>query len=61
MPVFVRTERDEVRWKKAKAAASKSLEPGTKPFWKLTNWLYHRMLRAERRRGFKEWLEGRLG
>jgi hypothetical protein len=48
MPAFIRTKSDEARWKKAKAAASKTLsEADGDRYWALTNSIYQKMHKAE--------------
>ncbi len=48
MPAFVRTKSDEERWKKAKEAASKETSRGSEGFWKLSNYIFHKMGKTER-------------
>lgn len=43
MPGFVKTPKDEQKWKRAKEAASKSTPEGSKSYWKLSNYIFHRM------------------
>lgn len=43
MPGFVRTQADEKKWDKAKEASSKQTEKETKGYWKLANYIFHRM------------------
>jgi len=48
MPAFIKTPADEVRWAKAKEAASKTLsESDGDSYWKLTNSIYQKMNKAE--------------
>jgi len=47
MPGFVKTPKDEARWEKAKKAASKSTSHGTDSFWKLSNYIYHKMGKSQ--------------
>lgn len=47
MPGFVKTPKDEARWAKAKEAASKETEHGSESFWKLSNYIYHKMGKTE--------------
>jgi hypothetical protein len=43
MPGFVRTPADEKKWSEAKQAAGKSTKEGSKSYWKLSNYIFHRM------------------
>jgi len=47
MPNFVKTPKDEARWAKAKQAAAKETEEGSEGYWKLSNFLYHKMGKTE--------------
>lgn len=47
MPNFVKTPRDEARWKKAKEAAGKETEVGSESYYKLSNYIYHKMGKTE--------------
>jgi hypothetical protein len=47
MPGFIKTPKDEARWKKAKDAASKETKEGSEGFWKLSNYIYHKMGKTE--------------
>lgn len=48
MPAFIRTKSDEVRWKKAKEAAGKTLsESDGDSYWALTNSIYQKMRKAD--------------
>ena len=42
MPGFVKTPKDEAKWSKAKAAASKSTKEGSESYWKLANYIFHK-------------------
>jgi hypothetical protein len=47
MPAFIRNKDDEARWERAKRAARKTLsESDGDSFWKLTNSIYHKMLKS---------------
>src|ERR1035437_3124090 len=49
MPAFIKTPKDETRWKKAKDAAGKTLsEADGDSYWKLTNSIYQKMDKAEK-------------
>jgi len=48
MPGFVKTPKDEARWAKAKEAAGKSTSHGSESFWKLSNYIYHKMGKTEK-------------
>jgi hypothetical protein len=43
MPGFVKTPKDERRWAKAKEHARKQTAEGSESFWKLSNYIFHRM------------------
>jgi len=43
MPGFIRTSADEKRWSAAKRAAAKTTKEGSKSYWKLSNYIFHRM------------------
>jgi hypothetical protein len=47
MPAFVRTKADEERWGRAKRAAGKQTSHGSEGFWKLTNYIYHKMGKSQ--------------
>lgn len=47
MPGFVKTPRDEARWEKAKEAAGKQTDKGSESYWKLSNYIYHKMGKTE--------------
>lgn len=42
MPGFVKTPKDEARWKKAKEAAGKSTKVDSEGYWKLANYIFHK-------------------
>src|ERR1700687_1795775 len=43
MPGFVKTPKDEVRWSRAKKAAGKTVTEDSDSYWKLSNFIYHKM------------------
>lgn len=47
MPGFVKTPKDEARWKRAKEAAGKQTSEGSESFYKLSNYIYHKMGKTE--------------
>lgn len=47
MPGFVKTPKDEARWAKAKEAAGKETEKGSEGYWKLSNYIFHKMGKTE--------------
>lgn len=47
MPGFVKTPKDEARWERAKEAAGKSTAKDSKSYWKLSNYIYHKMGKTE--------------
>lgn len=47
MPGFVKTPKDEARWAKAKEAARKQTSEGSESFWKLSNYIYHKMGKSD--------------
>jgi len=47
MPAFVKTKADESRWSKAKEAAGKETEKGSEGYWKLANYIFHKMGKTE--------------
>jgi hypothetical protein len=47
MPGFVKTPKDERKWKEAKEASSKETSPGSKGYWKLSNFIFHKMKKRE--------------
>jgi hypothetical protein len=47
MPGFVKSPKDEKKWKEAKDAAGKQTSQGSKGFWKLSNFIFHKMKKRE--------------
>lgn len=47
MPGFVKTPKDEARWAKAKEAAGKQTDKDSESYWKLSNYIYHKMGKTE--------------
>jgi hypothetical protein len=47
MPGFVKTPKDEAKWSKAKEAAGKSTSKGSKGYWALSNYIFHKMGKSE--------------
>lgn len=47
MPGFVKTPKDEARWAKAKEAAGKETAKDSESYWKLSNYIYHKMGKTE--------------
>ena len=47
MPGFVKTPKDERRWAKAKEAAGKQTSEGSEGYWKLSNYIYHKMGKSQ--------------
>jgi hypothetical protein len=47
MPAFVKTPKDEARWAKAKEAAGKETKKDSEGYWKLSNYIYHKMGKTE--------------
>lgn len=47
MPGFVKTPADEARWAKAKEAAGKETEKDSESYYKLSNYIYHKMGKSE--------------
>ena len=47
MPGFVKTPHDEAKWSKAKEAAGKETEKGSEGYWKLSNYIFHKMGKTE--------------
>jgi hypothetical protein len=47
MPGFIKTKSDEKKWSKAKKAASSSTKKGSEGFWKLSNYIWHKMNKSE--------------
>lgn len=47
MPAFVKTKSDESRWAKAKEAAGKSTAKDSENYWRLSNYIYHKMGKTE--------------
>lgn len=47
MPAFVRTKSDEARWSRAKEAAGKETNKDSESYWKLSNYIYHKMGKTE--------------
>jgi hypothetical protein len=48
MPAFVRTKSDEHRWSRAKEAAGKETNKDSEGYWKLSNYIYHKMGKTEK-------------
>ena len=62
MPGFVRTPKDEARWSKAKEAAGKTAKEGSDSYWKLSNYIYHKMDKSDESQKFADELKkGLLG
>lgn len=47
MPGFVKTPKDERRWARAKEAAGKSTAENSESYWRLSNFIYHKMGKTE--------------
>jgi hypothetical protein len=47
MPGFVKTPKDEKKWSKAKQAAGKETREGSEGYWKLSNYIFHKMNKSE--------------
>lgn len=47
MPGFIHTPKDEAKWERAKEAAGKSAKKDSKSYWKLSNYIYHKMGKSE--------------
>lgn len=47
MPGFVKTPKDEAKWSKAKEAAGKSTDKDSESYWKLSNYIFHKMGKNE--------------
>lgn len=47
MPGFIHTPKDEARWSRAKEAAGKSTKKDSESYWKLSNYIYHKMGKTE--------------
>ena len=47
MPGFVKTPADEHRWAAAKEAAKKQTAEGSEGFWKLSNYIFHKMGKSD--------------
>jgi hypothetical protein len=47
MPGFVKNKKDEAKWSKAKEAAGKSTSKDSKSYWKLSNYIFHKMGKTE--------------
>jgi hypothetical protein len=47
MPGFVRTPKDEKKWSRAKEAAGESTPKDSESYWKLSNYIFHRMHKSE--------------
>lgn len=47
MPAFIRNKSDEKEWERAKEAAAKQTSRGSKSFWKLSNYIWHKMHKGE--------------
>jgi hypothetical protein len=43
MPAFVKTKEDEKKWSEAKGASNKETDKGSKGYWKLANFIFHKM------------------
>jgi hypothetical protein len=60
MPGFVRTPQDEARWSKAKESAGKQTAKDSESYWKLSNYIFHRMKKDEESTKFAKELEKSL-
>lgn len=60
MPGFVKTKKDEARWSKAKDAAGKQVDKGSESYWKLANYIYHKMGKTEEDQQHAELLKADL-
>lgn len=47
MPGFVKTPHDEKKWSEAKHASGKETKSGSKSYWKLANFIFHRMKKSQ--------------
>jgi hypothetical protein len=47
MPGFVKTKNDEKKWDKAKEASGKETDKGSKGYWKLANFVFHKMKKSQ--------------
>jgi hypothetical protein len=61
MPGFVKTPKDEARWAKAKEAAGKQTEKDSESYWKLANYIFHKMGKTEEDVQKAEALEKQFG
>lgn len=47
MPGFVKTKHDEKKWSDAKQASGKETDKGSKGYWKLANFIFHKMKKSQ--------------
>lgn len=47
MPAFVKTKNDEKKWSEAKEASGKETDKGSKGYWKLSNFIFHKMKKSQ--------------
>lgn len=47
MPGFVKTKHDEKKWSEAKQASGKQTDKDSKSYWKLANFIFHKMKKSQ--------------
>ena len=47
MPAFIHGKRDEKKWSSAKTASAKETRKGSTGYWKLANFIFHKMKKRE--------------
>jgi hypothetical protein len=60
MPGFVKSPKDEARWEKSKSAAAKRTKEGSDSYWKLSNYIFHRMGKTEEDQRLAEYYKTEL-
>lgn len=60
MPAFVKTPKDEARWSKAKEAAGKETSKDSESYWKLSNYIFHKMGKTEEDQKLAAFYKGEL-
>lgn len=60
MPGFIKTPSDEKKWSHAKTAAAKQTKEGSEGYWKLSNYIFHKMNKTEESQKLAKELEKSL-
>lgn len=61
MPGFVKTPKDEKKWSKAKEASGKETAPESKGYWRLANFIFHKMKKHQELEKFEKLKKDLMG